>query len=244
MLNLKPLALSLALLFAWQCAHSAEAPKSEKLVGSRSNHFLAAHKDILWRRQGMEAYNRKNYKRAMENLMIAARYGDKPSQAMIAEMYWNGTGVSEDRALAYAWMDLAAERHYTQFVAKREFYWQRLTATQQQEALSVGQGIYAKYGDQVAVPRIDRLLTRANRDITGTRVGQIGRMRVLLRMDNGEFALFNGYQVYQPDYWRPKQYHQWKDAHWEERYGGDVTVGKLRQTGHSEEPSEARNDDL
>ena len=67
--------------------------------------FLAAHPDLRWRAEGVRA-----------------------SQAMIAAMYWDGTGVVRDRPIAYAWMDLAAERMYHDFLLYREAYWNALDA--------------------------------------------------------------------------------------------------------------------
>src|SRR3546814_613891 len=71
--------------------------------------FLSSHPDMRWRREGLYSYNQEEYDIAMDQFLRAARYADKPSQAMIAEMYWKGIGVPRDRELGYAWMDWAAE---------------------------------------------------------------------------------------------------------------------------------------
>src|SRR3546814_3009538 len=72
---------------------------------------------------------------------------------MIAEMHWRGLGVPQDRELGYAWMDLAAERMYPNFVIKRERYWQLLDADQRRNAIERGQQLLAEYGDDAAKPR-------------------------------------------------------------------------------------------
>ncbi len=64
----------------------------------------------------------------MTKFLRAARYADKPSQAMIAQMLWNGDGVPVDRVMAYVWADLAAERGYPAFIATREKFWSELNA--------------------------------------------------------------------------------------------------------------------
>src|SRR3546814_6828921 len=84
----------------------------------------------------------------MDQFLRAARYADKPSQAMVAEMHWRGLGVPQDRELGYAWMDLAAERMYPNFVIKRERYWQLLDADQRSNAIERGQQLLAEYGDR------------------------------------------------------------------------------------------------
>lgn len=116
--------------------------------------FLAAHPDLRWRAEGVRSYEKKDYAVALAEFRRAAYYGDKPAQAMIAEMYWNGIGVATDRSLAYAWMDIAAERLYHDFLVRREGIWSALDAAEQQDALSRGQALMAEYGDDAAKPEV------------------------------------------------------------------------------------------
>ncbi len=125
--------------------------------------FLGAHPDLRWRNAGIQAYREKDYEMALVYFRRAARYADKPSQAMIAEMYWEGRGVPQDRPIAYAWMDIAAERLYPDLVAFRERYWDALSEAERAEALERGQEILAQYGDEVAKPRLEAVLRRARR---------------------------------------------------------------------------------
>ena len=55
--------------------------------------FLAAHPDMDYRLRGVELDKRKNPASAAKEYRRAAFYGDKPSQARLGEMYWNGEGV-------------------------------------------------------------------------------------------------------------------------------------------------------
>lgn len=82
---------------------------------------------------------------------------------MVAEIYWEGQGVKADRPRAYAWMDLAAERQFVAFVAKREKYWAQLNNEEREEALSIGAQLYAEYGDDVALPRLDKRISSERR---------------------------------------------------------------------------------
>src|SRR3546814_11625453 len=114
------------------------------------------------------------YVLAMDPFLRAARYADKPAQAMSAEMHWRGLGVPQDRELGYAWMDLAAERMYPNFVIKRERYWQLLDADQRSNAIERGQQLLAEYGDDAAQPRLAKVLRQDRAATTGSPAGFVG----------------------------------------------------------------------
>src|SRR5690606_24235393 len=78
--------------------------------------FLGAHPDLRWQRDGMRSYERGDYEIALAQFKRSALHAGKFAQAMIATMYWDGIGVERDRPLAYAWMDIAAERMYPDLV--------------------------------------------------------------------------------------------------------------------------------
>jgi uncharacterized protein len=133
--------------------------------------FAQTFPDHRWRARGSEAFGRGRHEEARRHFMQSARYGDKLSQAMLAEMHWNGLGGSVNRATAYAWMDLAAERGYPHLLALREHYWEQLDDHQRQQALQVGEGIYREYGDEAAKPRMEAALRRSRNSGTGSRTG-------------------------------------------------------------------------
>ncbi|MEO6801029.1 MAG: hypothetical protein ABI178_13920 [Rhodanobacter sp.] len=81
---------------------------------------IASHDDLWYRELGRKDYENGNPAVAMRLFLHAARYADKPSQAIIATMYWNGDGVEQSRPLAYAWMDLAANHGYPKLLVQRE----------------------------------------------------------------------------------------------------------------------------
>ena len=85
--------------------------------------FLNAHPDLLYRLRGFELIKSNQFDKAAIAFQRAALYADKPSQAYVAGMHWEGMGVPRNRSLAYAWMDLAAERGYPDFIAMREKMW-------------------------------------------------------------------------------------------------------------------------
>lgn len=133
--------------------------------------FLRHHPDVRWRLDGLSELERGNVRLAMAYFRRAARFGDKVSQGLIAEAYWLGRGTSKDRALGYAWMDLAAERGYTLLLGKREHYWSALSQTERARAIEVGLGIYAEYGDEAAIPRLQSKMAMGRRLMTGSRAG-------------------------------------------------------------------------
>lgn len=199
------------------------APRPEVLTAS----FLAAHPDVKFRMLGLEALEEGEPEQAFQAFQRAARFADKPSQAMVADMLWNGTGAARDRALAYAWMDLAAERGYTTFVAKREKYWSGLDEAERKRSLREGLAIYAEFGDDVAKPRLTRLLERERRKMTGSRVGFVGNLIIQIPGPAGWMTI-GGDTYYADRYWKPQEYFAWQDRVWSAPPSGVVDVGELR----------------
>ncbi len=216
--------LLIALLAVSQAHGSEPGPKSSLALASES--FLAHHPDIRWRNEGMALYDEGKYESAFKLLMRSASFAEKSSQAMIAEMHWTGTGTEKNLPLAYAWMDLAAERNYNEFVVLREHYWSKLDEAQRAEALRVGKGVYASFGDDVAKTRLARKLERGRRTMTGSRTGFVGPLQIAVRVDGG-FLNIGGDEFYADEFWKPSHYFEWKDRVWKETRKGYVEVGAV-----------------
>lgn len=191
-----------------------------------SESFLGAHPDLKYRLSGLDRHAQRQWDRALEDFRRAARYGDKPSQGMLGEMYWQGQGVPVDRATAYAWMDIAAERGYPVLLAKREQYWNALDEAERARAVAVGRPLYDEYGDPAAKPRLERLLKRERRNLTGSRVGSVGNLTIRIPTPNGMREV-RGSTFYQDKYWKPEQYWHWQDYDWKKPPQGDVSVGDV-----------------
>ena len=175
LVGIRPLALSLLLArlpFA-AAAQNTSSPPPDPTADPvmLTAGFLSGHPDLRFRLLGLEEYKKQNFEDALKFFQRAAYYADKPSQGMVAEMLWNGQGALQDKAQAYAWMDLAAERGYAGFLGLRERYWSDLSEAERDRALAEGQAIYAKYGDAAAQPRIAGVLRRERRQMTGSRTG-------------------------------------------------------------------------
>jgi hypothetical protein len=191
-----------------------------------SEAFLGSHPDLNFRLQGLRRYDAGDHERALELFRRAARHADKPSQAMIAEMYWQGIGVPRDRALGYVWMDLAAERNYKSMVIKRENYWNALDEAERKRALALGEDVYRDYGDHVAQPRLEKRLRQARNDTTGSRVGNVGALRIVIQTPTGPKSI-DGSQFYAKELWEPELYWKWHSDSWNGPDGGAVEVGPL-----------------
>lgn len=198
-----------------------------------SEAFLSSHPDLINRLRGFGELQRGSPRRAANYFRRASRYADKTSQAMYAEMLWTGNGVARDRPAAYAWMDLAAERGYTNLLAAREHYWESLDAGERRAALEIGRKVYAEYGDDVAKPRMELVLKRALNRITGSRTGSkglAGNLKILIPGAGGVWTRLDAEDFYRDEYWRPTEYWTWKDLYIEGPKRGTVTAGDLHDT--------------
>lgn len=230
------LALLLACCFAAGASSALAQRQDESLIMSADG-FLSAHPDLRGRRDGIVYYNAGDHEDAMRAFRRGARYADKPSQGMIAQMYWNGEGVEVDRATAYAWMDLAAERHYRIMLVQREKFWEAMTEDERARALEIGEKLYAEYGDAVAQPRIDSRLRRERKNgITGKLGSQSSPSTIVLYTPHG-MRNIDGTTYYNAEYWEPDQYRQFQDRDWKELPVGRVEIGPLQSGG--EEPAKA-----
>ena len=195
--------------------------------------FLSAHPDLRFRLHGLKELNSNNAEDAFGYFQRASYYGDKPSQGMVAEMLWEGRGVAQDRALAYAWMDLAAERGYEGFTILRERYWKALTDSDRLRAVEAGQDVYARYGDDAASPRLATVLRRERGKQTGSRTGFTGSLKILVPGPGGEMLQIDGSDYYDKRYWDPREYRAWHDSVWTKPRTGRVDVGDVVQVEDS-----------
>lgn len=245
-MELKSLVAALVLILAGGQATAGQAPAMglEDRDAWSTQGLRAAHPDIRWRLEALEAMEQGNDALARSYLERAARYGDKPAQALLAELHFEGRGGTADRALGYAWMDLAAERGNELFAAWRERYWHALDAAERERALDVGQDVYAEFADAVAMPRLERTMERQRRSATGSRTGSTIGVRVyeaptantagIGMIDSKGKRIPVGRHVpryYEDKFWKPDQYWAWKDAVLEESTNqlksGQVTVGDI-----------------
>lgn len=220
---LLPLVLALALPSIAQQRAAPDPIGQEALVAAG---FLDGHPDLRHRNEGLQAWEAQDYPRALERFRRAAWYGDKPSQAVVGEMYWDGTGVPQDRVLGLIWMDLAAERGYRFFSQKRDYYWSQLSEDERRQALARGRAVQAEYGDAAAEPRLAQVLRRERNRLTGSRLGsQTSAMEIVIP----GYGSIDGTQFYAARFWDPAQYRQWQDQYWTDLRPGRVSVGEAEK---------------
>lgn len=159
-------------------AASADTDLMTRDEYDKRSRVALTHPNELWRLYGSNAAARGDWDDAFRHFRRAAGFADKYSQHRLSLMYWHGVGAPRDRALAYAWADLAAERQYPQFLVLREKMWLELNEAERERSLREGQALYDRYGDQVAKPRFERALAHSRRQITGSRLGDVGKLQV------------------------------------------------------------------
>lgn len=181
--------------------------RAREVLGSQA--FLASHPDMRFRYLGQEAVAEGRLEEARNFFEAGAGFADKLSQAALAEMWWNGRGGVRDRALGYAWMDLAAERGTSFLLVQREQYWAALDPAERARAVTEGQALYARFGDPVAQPRLERELRQGLRSVTGSRTGSVNQMEMVVRDKRGARSVDQDV-FYRDDYWQPSHYWKWQ----------------------------------
>lgn len=198
--------------------------KDDQIAGTLS--YQRFHPDQQHRALAVQAYNEQDYAAAHKHFLRAAHYGDKASQAAIAEMMWRGIGVEQNRPQAYAWMDAAAERGYKSFLVHRERYWAQLSEDERQQAVKFGAQVYAGFGDAVAKPRMERVLRMGDKWAYASVTHKAyARTSVKNASGHGFTTFVAGY--YDPKYWEPQHYWKWQEKIWDEPKSGTVSIGPL-----------------
>ena len=233
---------AIMLVAALGAAHAAEDPLNDssvqKTLRAMANASTWGHPDQFGEFAGLRYYAHHDYKNALKYFKVGAYYADKLSQLSIGLMYLNGEGVAKDPVTAYAWLSVAAERAYPDFVATRDRVKATLTPAQLQQADAVIKTVAARYGDAVAKPRMAAKLRLTQMQITGSRTGfdsgitQLSTKAtcgpsVVVGGDVTPQAGCGGPSMYARSRWDPKTYFTMRDAEWK----ATVSVGALQEGG-------------
>ena len=192
-----------------------------------SKAFLDAHPDLKHRTEGFLRLEEGRTEDARRSFLEAARFADKPSQAVLAEMAWKGVGQPADRPRAYAWADISAERGYPQLVAIRESYWEQLSDEERERAIEIGQSLMDEYGDEVAKARMALHLRKARRTMISFRPRK--DVTVIVPDHSGFGRAIRGHNFYATEFWDPEEYQAWVDDGWMGSPEGKVDVGEVEQ---------------
>lgn len=213
-----------------------EPPKADKdvedILTAMNNSSTWGHPDLFGEFAGMRLYAHGKYAAAIKYFKYGARYADKLSQLSIGLMYENGQGVAKDPVKACAWLALASERKFPQFVATRDRVCMALTPAQHDAAVAELDTLMPEYGDAVAKPRMVHALAFAKMETTGSRLGfDSGITTVGVKANCGgkviagtTMAGCGSFDFWNPVRWDPKKYFAARDAEWR----ATVSVGALQ----------------
>lgn len=185
--------------------------------------------------EALNAYEQGRYGDAIRKFRESARWADKVSQYNLGVMYALGEGTKPDPATAWAWFELAAERGYPQMVKAAKGAWEALDEMGQARALSVLEELRPEYGDAVALERTKKFMDRERRDVTGSRVGFVGNMRVRTRtMPEGMDV--DGKDFYAAERWDYESIVELEGRVFDNLASGRVEVGEMEKVEDKVEP--------
>ena len=128
--------------------------------------------------RAVDALQHKQYKFAIDMYQTSASWAYKPAEYNLAVMYANGEGVPVDKPRAMAWAALAAERGDQDYVDAREVIYSQLTTEEFAKANEIWRELKKTYADAVALERAKARWAQVKANITGSRVGGVGNLRV------------------------------------------------------------------
>lgn len=172
--------------------------------------------------EGSRSHGNGFYSSALAKFERAAYWGDKMAQHNLGAMHYRSDGVDQDRARAWAWFELAAERGYPEFVAVADAVWSGLNDRQRERADRIFEQLRADYGDEVAVPRTQRRMERERRNATGSRTGSVGNLTVIDRT-----GTHDGEHFFAKDNWDFERVIEREARVFDALARGNVTVGPL-----------------
>lgn len=240
-------AVALALLcrvgaiHAEDAAASADDPTRDPAIRSALNAMADAstwyHPDLFGEYAGTRRYAHHDYEGALKYFQIGAYFADKASQLYIGLMQLNGEGTPANPELAYAWLDIAAERGYPDFVATRDRVKATLKPAELVEAASLRDALAARYGDAVAKPRMAHQLRMGMHEMTGSLTGadsgvwSVGVANKPCRTKVVQSGCANN-GIYSPTRWQPDLYFASRDR----EYTATVSVGPITEPASAPPP--------
>ncbi|TAL85762.1 MAG: sel1 repeat family protein [Rhodanobacter sp.] len=130
-------------------------------------------------RLAVRAFQKKQYKFAIDMYKVAASWAYKPAEYNLGVMYFRGQGVAADRPRGTAWMVLAAERNDPRYAKARNLMVNLLSNAEFARADTLFGQLKPTYGDKVALHRAKVRWAYVRSHMTGSRVGgTAGPLRV------------------------------------------------------------------
>lgn len=173
---------------------------------------------------GSQAYRAGQYQSAKASFKRAAHWADKLAQFNLGIMNYHGQGVEADKARAWAWFQLSAERGYRQMRDMVEVVSRELDESEMQRARTIlEEQLLPQYGDAVAMERAARRMNHQRRRMTGSRTGFIGNLTVVDRSGRTR----DGEDFYRPEAWDFYQVIATEADLWDALDRGNVTLREL-----------------
>ena len=177
--------------------------------------------------EAVRHYQNNDYSQAFEDYEESAHWGNKLSQFNLGTMYYNGVHVSRDSARAWAWIKLAAERGYPQLVEMEKAIWTELDDTQRARAERVFESeLQPEYGDDVALPRMERFVNRRYRSATGSRLGGVAGSNPVFVQPRDQIQS-TGDVYYGEDNWRVERWLEQEAAWFNDMMNADEPVTRF-----------------
>jgi uncharacterized protein len=224
-------------------------PNVQKMLRAMNDASTWYHPDLFGEFAGVKRYVNKDFAGAKKYFEIGAYYADKFSQLSIGLMYVNGEGVPKDMLTGYAWIDIAAEREYPDFVATRDRVKAALTPDELRRAQAIRDTLALRYADKVAKPRMEQQLRFGREQMTGSHLGFDGGVKhdspkgtlckgsVFIGGITLPEAGCGGDDIYAESRWKPEKYFARRDSQWK----ATVTVGDIKDEGAA--PADAKKPD-
>ncbi len=242
-LSLGLLVLAMASVTALADDDPLNDPGIQKTLRGMAEASTWYHPDLFGEFAGFRSYAHRDYQGAFKYFEVGAYYADKLSQLCIGLMHLNGEGTKKDPVTAYAWLDLAAERGYPDFVATRDRVKATLTPEQIAQAMELRKTLAERYADNVAKPRMATQLRQGQMQMTGSHTGfDSGILHADLAGSSNSAhcgatpevggqavpqAGCSSDSIYSKERWEPNLYFASRDHQWK----ATVTVGTLEQQG-------------
>lgn len=182
-------------------------------------------------RHARRAYQTGMYTRALNHYREAAVWADKFAQYNVGVMHLRGEGTAFDPMRAWAWIKLAAERDYPEFIETAEDLHAMLDEEQRRRARKIYENeLLPEYGDASQVPRTARKMRYQLRQATGSRTGSAGflaRLRVY-ELHEGDGLSRRGDEYYDPMKWNFRQIVQFESDIMIDYNRGSVELGEFK----------------
>ena len=174
--------------------------------------------------KAMDYYERGNHYVAYKTFLKSARWADKLSQFNLGVMHFKGQGMEADKARAWAWFKLSAERGYPKMTRMVEHVEKELGDAQLERGRRILEDeLKPEYGDAVAVPKATRRMEKERENITGSRTGFVGNLDVLLP----DGTTMDGQSFYKEGNWDYQLYIQREKRIFDALDRGNVTLGEF-----------------